>query len=105
MDRVARPIGHQVTAAAGALVFLTVIVAAQAGAVALFMAGTEGWREPGLFLSLASNINWLQAFALFGILAILFTRLQKHLRAIALTFLLTGFAFGLKAYQCWGVGA
>ena len=95
LNRNARPI-------AIGLLFLVAIVAAQSAAFAAFIAGVETWIEPGFFDAVARSVNLPAAFALFGLLAILYLKLQSRIRLLAVAFLVTGFVFGLEAYELIG---
>jgi len=88
--------------AALALVFLVLIVAAQSAAFAAFIAGVERWIEPGFFDAVARAVNPTAAFALFGLLTILYMKLHRRVRLLAAAFLVTGFVFGVEAYELLG---
>ena len=94
---------RHVTGMAMALSFLVLIVFMQSAAFLGFIAAVETWIEPGLFVRVAQVLDWPIGIVLFAALTFLFMAMRRNMALIAVTFLATGFIFGLEAFQWLGM--
>ncbi len=85
------------------LSFLVLIVFMQSAAFLGFITAFETWIEPGLFVRVAHALDWPIGIVLFAALTFLFMAVRRNMALIAVTFLTTGFVFGLEAFQWWGM--
>ena len=97
------PLLRHVSGMAMALSFLVLIVFMQSAVFLSFIAAVDTWIEPGLFVRVAHALDWPIGIVLFAALTFLFMAARRNMALIAVTFLTTGFVFGLEAFEWLGM--